>query len=192
MGEGLWLVLLVPHHWLCGTCPPSPAESPQRGGRPDPRALAPWPLGCWCPPLACTLTPISSVGASCLSYASHRSLYPHSLLFSRLLAEGPLLGSICCKSVPPGVCSVPTASATCQVPSALQTPPRKAKSPLGGPPSYLHSHSPSLPCAIFPSDLMWAGTINGSSTFYLARDVGSKMFQKTPSWGGECSFSLSP
>lgn len=32
---------------------------------------------------------VSSMGASCLSYASYSSLHPHPFLFSRLLAEAP-------------------------------------------------------------------------------------------------------
>lgn len=69
-------------------------------------------------------------------------------LFSRLLAEGPsLLSSICCKSVPlPSVCNIPTASATCQGPSALRTlysGPRDTPSPED-PPSHLGSLLSSL------------------------------------------------
>lgn len=175
MQESYGLLPLLPPVDPChlhGACAPSPsvvilAESPPgwRGAW----AREPWHPGLWAAgaPACCALSPSSR--HSCTSGTP--------LLCSRLLAAGPLRGSICCKSVPPCVCSIPTASATCQVPSALQTPPkREPRAPAKGPPS--PPSDPPLqpsPCHL-PIRSDKAGTSEGSSRFHLARDGGSKTF----------------
>lgn len=110
------------------------------------------PLASWQPGPSACLNPHTGLLSGCflsLLHASYSSLHPTPFSFHACWLRAPLLVSICCESVLPGVCSIPTASATCQVPSALQTPLKRAKSPRrGDTPSHLWSYPSIFPCTL--------------------------------------------
>lgn len=165
-----------------------PLATPRLGGKPEPEQ--PGTLGllvarALCPPQPSHRSPQWVLPASLTP--------PHTVLstptpfsFHACWLRAPLLGSICCESVLPGVCSIPTASTTCQVPSARQTPLRRAKSPapgVGDTPSHLPSYlSPSLR-AISPSDGMRQVQSVASQGSSLQGMLGARHSRKLW-WGG--------
>lgn len=143
----------------------------------NPRALA--PVSSWLSPAPSLAPPLHSRCFLCFLRLSPVLSTPTPFSFHACWLRAPsLLGSICCKSVPARLCSVPTASATCQVPSALQTPPRTAESPPGR-----HPIPPSInllqpPLCSLSHLIHEAGGFQGSLRFRLKRAIGKRTFQK--------------